>query len=153
MSSLTKGQKRLLVVLAIVVAYGVFDVINNKDSYLGYYSGGKKGKKIKAANVVDLNVQKIKKVSARNTKYLQTWGDDPFYNQKFVRRKVKPVIVQTEVQLNLKAISYNGANSVVMINDRVLMIGDVIEGYQVRKIEPARVTLSKGNVSKILTLK
>jgi hypothetical protein len=152
MSSLTKGQKRLLVVLAIVVAYGIFDVISNKDSYFGYYGGNKKEKKIKPANVVDVNIPEIKKVSNRNAKYLRTWGDDPFYNQRFVRRKISHVPVQTKVQLNLKAISY-GENSVVMINDRVLMVGDVIEGYQIKKIEPGRVLLSKGSENKTLILK
>jgi len=153
MSSLAKGQKRLLVVMAVILAYGIFDVINNKDSYFSYYGGKKKGKKTAQTNVVNLNVPEIKKTSTRNAKYFQTWGDDPFYNQRFVRRRSAPVIAQTEVELNLKAISYNGENSVVMINDRVLMAGDVIDGYQVVKIEPTRVTLSKNGVNKTLTLR
>lgn len=152
MSSLTKGQKRLLVVLAIVLAYGIFDVIKNKDSYFGYYRGNKKEKKIKPTNVVELNVPEIEKTSTLKAKYLHTWGDDPFYNQRFVRRRVVTQQVETEVQLNLKAISY-GENSVVMINDRVLMVGDVIQGYQVKKIEPTRVILSKGSENKILILR
>lgn len=153
MSSLTKGQKRLLVVLAVVLAYGAFDVLTNKDSYFGYYSGKKNDKKVAHPNVVDLNVPQIKKASNQNAKYLQEWGADPFHNQRFVRRRVAPAIINTEVQLNLKAISYNGKNSVVMINDRVLMAGDVIHGYQVVKIEPNRVTLSKGSENKTLTLR
>ena len=152
MSSLTKGQKRLLVVLAIVLAYGIFDVINNKDRYFSYYSDRKKDKKNNLTNVVDLNVPDINKVSDRNARYLQTWGDDPFYNQRFVRRRVVTPRRRAEVQLNLKAISY-GENSVVMINDRVLMVGDVIEGYQIKKIEPNRVMLSKSSENKVLILR
>ena len=152
MSSLTKGQKRLLVVLAIVLAYGIFDVITNKDSYFSYYSHGKKDKGNKSTNVADLNISEIKKASNRSAKYLQTWGDDPFYNQRFVHKRVVTRRRQAEVQLNLKAISY-GENSVVMINDRVLMVGDVIAGYQIKKIEPTRVMLSKGSENKVLILR
>lgn len=154
MSSLTKGQKRLLIVMAVVLAYGIFDVITNKDSYFSYYSTKKKDPKINQTNVVNPNTPDVKKSSIRNAKYLQTWGEDPFYNQRFVRRQSSgPVIIQSEVQLNLKAISYSGTNSVVMINDRVLMAGDVIEGFKVVKIEPSRVTLSKDGENKILTLR
>jgi hypothetical protein len=154
MSSITKGQKRLLIVLGLVLAYGAFDVIKNSDQYVGFYSGGNKSKKVKKSNnVVDVEAQVTQNASVRNVKYLQSWGNDPFYNQSFVRRRVVPRRVQKTVQLNLKAISYNGENSVVMINDRILMVGDVIEGYQVKKIEPARVMLSKGNENKTLTLR
>lgn len=153
MSSLTKGQKRLLVVMALVLAYGVFDVVTNKESYFSYYSSKSQNKKAAPANVVNPNSPETQKRSVRNAKYLQNWGDDPFYNQRFVRRVSSPVIVQTAVELNLKAISFSGENSVVMINDRVLMTGDVIEGYQVVKIEPSRVTLNNGSENKILTLR
>lgn len=154
MSSLTKGQKRLLIVLAVVLGYGIFDVITNKDSYFSYYTGKQKSQKIAPSNVASLNVAETKKTAARNAKYLRTWGDDPFYNQRFVSRRAAPATVQsTEVELNLKAISYSGENSVVMINDRVLMVGDTIEGYQVVKIEPTSVTLSKDSETKTLTLR
>lgn len=153
MSSLTKGQKRLLIVLALVLGYGAFDVIKNSDQYAGFYSGSNKSKKVKQTNVVDVEAKVTQNKSVRNVKYLQSWGNDPFYNQKFVRRRVAPVRIQTAVQLNLKAISYNGENSVVMINDRILMVGDVIHGYQVKRIEQARVILTKGNETKILTLR
>jgi hypothetical protein len=153
MSSFTKGQKRLLGVMVLVIGYGIFDVMTNKDSYFSYYGVKTKSEKISHPNVGDQNAPQIKKLSIRNAKYLQTWGQDPFYNQRFVRRRVVPVITRGEIQLNLKAISYNGENSVVMINDRVLMAGDVIEGYQIRKIEPNRVTLVKGGENKILILR
>jgi hypothetical protein len=152
MSSLTKGQKRLLVVLAIVLAYGAFDVINNKDRYFSYYGGAIKEKKIAPTNVVDSKGAEIKKASNRNAPYLRTWGDDPFYNQRFVHRRRVNKRGETEVQLKLKAISY-GENSVVMINDRVLMVGDFVQGYRIEKIEPTRVMLSKGSENKILTLR
>ena len=154
MSSLTKGQKRLLIVLAVVLAYGIFDVIKNKDQYLGYYSGEKKEKKVRQANIANLNVPQMKKTSSRrNAEYLQTWEDDPFYNQRFVYRRVARVRTQAEVRLNLKAISYSGKNSVVMINDRIMMVGDSIEGYRINKILPNQVVLSKGSENKTLILR
>jgi hypothetical protein len=151
MSSLSKGQKRLLFVLAIVVAYGIFDMVSNRDRYFSYY-GGRRLNKIQPNNSVNVNIAEIKKTSTANAKYLHTWGDDPFYDQRFVHRRVIRQRIQTEAPLNLKAISY-GENSVVMINDRVLMVGDVIQGYQIKRIEPRRVILGKGSETKILTLR
>lgn len=152
MSSLSKGQKRLLIVLAVVLAYGIFDVIKNKDRYLGYYGGGKKDQKVKQANVA--NVPQMKKTSTRrNAKYLQIWKEDPFYNQRFVYRRVVRKQTPAEVQLNLKAISYSGKNSVVMINDRIMMVGDIIHGYRINKILPNQVVLSKGSENKTLILR
>lgn len=151
MLSLSKGQKRLLFVLAIVMAYGIFDVVSNKDRYFSYY-GARKPNKIQPNDAVNINVAEIQKTSNVNAKYLHAWGDDPFYNQRFVHRRVVRQRIPTETPLNLKAISY-GENSVVMINDRVLMVGDVIQGYQIKRIEPRRVILSKGSETKILTLR
>jgi len=152
MSSLTKGQKRLLIVLAVVLAYGIFDVVSNKDSYFSYYKGKKNERKIEQSNMVASNVAEIKKTSATNAAYLQAWGDDPFYNQRYVRRAAT-VRAQSEVQLNLKAISYGNESSVVMINDRILTVGDVIHGYRITRIDPTRVLLIKDGENKILTIR
>jgi hypothetical protein len=70
-----------------------------------------------------------------------------------VEKKVRTVAESAaEVPLVLNAISYNNGNSVVMINQKILSAGDMIEGYKVIRIEPTRVVLTKGDESKTLNL-
>ncbi len=136
----------MLSVLAVVLIYGVFDFVKNKDQYLAFYSKGTK-KVVRSGKHVNATTGQNEKLQMKE--YDKPWGNDPFY----VDRKVRPVAeTAAEVPLILNAISYNNGNSVVMINQKILSAGDVIEGYKVIRIEPARVVLAKGDESKTLNL-
>lgn len=149
MSQLSKGQKRLLVVLLIVAAYAVFDVAKNWDTYMGYYSGkSKKEARVKKPAKARLAVGK--KTSGSQL-YEKGWKTDPFFvkvqQRKTKRRK------RSRSALILKAISYAGDNSVAMINNRIVSVGDVVGGFKVLKINQQNVILGNGVVSKVLSLK
>jgi hypothetical protein len=146
MSQLTKGQKRMFAVLMVVILYAVYDIASNWDTYKAYYSNTTiKNKRNKTA--AEAANQKIN--PTENKSYLKDWNEDPFYisgRQTFVKKSSSP----PETVLKLKAISYAGENSVIMINDKILKTGDIIEGYRIEKIEQKSVTLNKsGKVLKL----
>ncbi len=148
MQSLTPGQKRLFILLAIVLAYAIFDFVKNKDQYLGFY-GKKETAEVKAersAQADSLRTALVRRV------YQKGWGGDPFY-VKLPPRKVKKRPVRKARTFRLKAISFSGESAVAMINNQIVTVGDWIGGYKVLKIEPGRVILGKGSEAKVLTLK
>lgn len=155
MPYITKKQKWLFVVMFIVIAYGVYDFTENSEQYLRFYTGRK--------TTSTLSLEKIKPNDSTSpngadvgAKYKKGWGSDPFYDPGLSRTSSSPKVrKQTikEVHLELKAISYNGRKSMAIINEAMVMNGDVVEGYRVAKIEPDRVVLVKGKATKILTLK
>jgi hypothetical protein len=151
MRSLTKSQKRLFIVLGIVVAYFAFDVVKNWDSYSGFY-GSKHGKAV-APNQTKLANNIVVKNTPRIISYDKNWNKDPFYTPGKTKKVVHRVRRSTQIYLNLKAISFAGQNSVAMINDRILKVGDAISGYRLTKIEPHRVILSGSGGTRVLTLK
>ncbi len=149
MAQLTKSQKRLLLVLFAVLAYAIYDVSTNWDTYFGYYTGKTKksvtqAEKAKAQS--RSNTVQIKKI------YDKSWKSDPFYvpEEKKPERRAP---VRQKSRFDLKAISSDGENSVAMINDRIVTVGDFINGYKITKIESRRVVLGKGAQSLVLTLK
>ncbi|GAB4333806.1 MAG: hypothetical protein Kow0037_12160 [Calditrichia bacterium] len=148
MGQLTKSQKRLLVVLAVVLAYAVFDITTNWDSYTGVYKGKRNKGKSKSSKII--TPKKIIKDSS--FVYNKDWGKDPFYVKVKTSKKNK-TLPKKRVPLKLIAVSSDGNTSVAMINDKILQVGESIAGYTVAKIEPTRVILKKGKDTRILLLK
>ncbi len=146
---ITKSQKRLFIILGIVVAYGIWDFISNMDTYTSFYSG-----KPKAASVTqqqsDQDDAELAAQKKQSTGYLEKWGRDPFH--KKVKKKVqKAVASKPKVRLTLYAISEKENNSVALINDKIVKIGDMIGGYTLIRIGKKDVSLKDG--SKTITLK
>lgn len=140
----TKSQKRLLIVLGIVVAYGIFDISTNLETYKKVYSGSSKARTVKQKTAVDA-AKTTTTNSNMQASYLAGWGRDPFYlkekrgpavNKKIRRKKT--------VNLRLLAISTKGNNSIALINDKIVKLGDIISGYRVLKISQTKVYLSDG---------
>jgi len=150
--NLNKKQKRLVILLAVLLAYAVFDFVMNKDEYLEYYSKKKITAKAKSKKAGKKAPPALKKKSVR-VEYTQNWGSDPFYEKIAYRKKRRAVRARKQVSLRLKAISYSGKSSVAMINNRVMMKGDVISGYRVVEIQPKSVILANGNERRVLHLK
>jgi len=149
MKNLTKGQKRLLVVLLIVLIFAIYDFVKNKDVYLNFYRKKvtKSEKKVGDTNRAGKTSQMIKRLN-----YDKDWKSDPF----FVKVKLKPikqVPKRKKVSFSLKAISYSETKAVALINDKIVSVGDYISGYRVEKIEPHRVVLKRGSENKVLILK
>ena len=148
---LTKSQKILFIVLAIVLAYAIFDFLTHKDTYLGFYSG-QRNETVMADSAAQ-NAQRDTVGDLLKTNLTKIWGDDPF----FIKEKKKPKrykrTVRKEVNFKLRAISFRPEGSVALINSRIVKAGDIIEGYKVIKISENTVVLWNGRNRKVLKLK
>jgi len=139
----TKSQKRLLLLLAIVIIYGIIDFVQNKDDYAQVYLGNNKVKPAQLAS--NINSLLIKKEN-RLPKIDLSWKRDPFV--RIEERQVSKVrTTAPKVHLNLNALTYAAENSFVIINNVILKEGEVIEGYRVEKISQNRVKLTKNGNS------
>lgn len=147
---ITKGQKRLLMLLGLVVSFAVFDFFTNRDKYLSFY--GEKETTVKTVQQKK-NVRKDTMQTAGQKEYVKSWGRDPFASTeqpKVINVKDKPVIKTRPLQLS--AISYMGNNSVALINESIVKVGDKINGYVISAIEQKRVILTKDSERVVLTL-
>ncbi len=148
MGNLTKSQKRLLIVLAIVLAFAGFDIISNWDSYKGFYRS-EPGKIVKKIQQTDSPGKTPVKKTAF---YEKNWKNDPFY--VYVQQKnTKKVYRRRKKGLTVQAISYDEKNPVAMINYQIVSVGEWVNGYRVVKIEPNRVIVAKKGKQKILQFK
>jgi len=147
---LTKSQKILFIVLAIVLAYAIFDFITHKETYIGFYSG-----ETGSSAEIDSSMQKANldsTVDVLKMKLTSHWGEDPFFveprpvvKKSSRKKKREPIFI-------LKAISFRPEGSVALINDRIIKEGDVIQGYKVIKISEKSVILWNGKKRKVLKL-
>ena len=149
MAKLEKRERNLLIVLGIIVLAGAIDFAINTDDYLKYY--GSTDKKVEVKTEKKIQTNQIIDDQNKFTKY-ETWGRDPFYDPStMVKRTVYKPKVQ-EVILDLKAISFSEGKSVAMINSQIVTVGDVVEGYTVKSIEPKQVIIEKDGQTKTLKL-
>ena len=150
MKKLDKREKNLVIVLIVALAIGAVDFIMNMDSYLSFYTEETQQEEVQ----ISQEVQKEEKIRKRNVpeESLKNWGNDPFFNPALRVRKVvyKPKV--KKISLKLKAISMAESMSVAMINNKVLAVGDLIDGYTVKNIQEKEVTLIKGEQTTILKL-
>lgn len=150
--SLAKREKKLLYFLAIVTVVFVVDLVINSDDYSWITSSADEKEAVRKKTDHKSNDVKETSVKKRYQASLMPWNRDPFYDAKnIVKKKVKKVVKKL-APLTLKAISIANAGSVAMINDKVLMAGDVIAGYTVERIEAKQVVLSKNGKKRILKL-
>ena len=139
----TKSQKRLLLLLAIVIIYGIIDFVQNKDDYAQVYLGNNKVKPAQLAS--NINSLLIKKEN-RLPKIDLSWKRDPFVRIEDLQvSKVRTAA--HKVSLILNALTFAAENSFVIINNVILKEGEVIEGYRVEKISQNRVKLTKNGNS------
>ena len=147
---ITKSQKRLLILLGLVLIYFVYDVATNWDTYAGFYSG-KKTVVRKKDNGKDKN-KTVQTEEQNKQKYLEKWGRNPFYKKVERKKTVKRSVQKRKIKLFLYAVSMKDNNSVALINDKVVKVGDMISGYTLQKIEKKQVVLSDGKNKLVLKL-
>jgi mevalonate kinase len=147
---ITKSQKRLLILLGVVLLYAIYDFTSNMDTYLAVYSGKKVVTQTEEKTSSDA---KPKQASVpHQTAYLEKWGRDPFY-KRVVQKKSKQVKKKKRTtHFILQAISMKDNSSIAIINDKIVKLGDIISGYTLKKIEKKRVVLSDGNKTLVLKL-
>jgi len=154
--NITKSQKRLLIVLGIVLIYFIYDLISNMSTYKDIYLGSEDT--TAAIDSVDTLSQQGRKNGAVQTKvYLEKWGQSPFYvfraaPKKYIRKNGRRVKIKKN-PLKLLAISLRENHSVALINDKIVKVGDIISGYQVKRIDKKTVYLSDGKKKIKLVLK
>ncbi len=136
-----KSQKRLFIILGVVVAYAAYDFISNRSDY-EVYSGGGKTVVVKPSKNVILKAN-VQKAQVKDLDF--KWKKDPFYRDDIPKKilKKKRRIKPKERPLRLQAITFSDQNSFVMINDLILSEGEYVQGYMVKKIERTRVKLIK----------
>ena len=149
MAKIEKRQRILLIVLIIVIMGAAVDITINTDDYLRFYGSKKEAVRQESNTIVkqDTVSQKGKKLSQYNL-----WGRDPFRDLSIRTERVYRVPQTEEVSLNLSAISIADGGSVAMINNQIVTVGDDIEGYTVKEIEPKQVLLEKNGQTKIIQL-
>jgi len=146
---LTKSQKRLFIVLAIILSYAVTDFFINKEHYIRFYftENGKTGEP-----GTPLVNEKTQIVNSPETKIRLEWKRNPFREiGKNPAAKIKKP--SAGPKLVLQAITCSDKNSFVMINDLILKEGEFIAGYQISKIFPNRVRLTENGKSLYLQTK
>ncbi len=148
----SKSQKRLFILLGVVVLYAAYDFISNKDDYEKMYAGKKKVVQSKPSKNVQL---KVTQETRQITDIDMDFKRDPFFRDDMIKKIVqyKKRSKPKTRPLKLQAITYSDDNSFVMINELILAEGEMVEGYIVEKIEKTRVRLSKGGKSIYLNSK
>jgi len=151
--AVTKSQKRLFILLGIVVLYAAYDFISNKEDYDKMYAGEKEI--VVQTNPSDKLQLKALQQTRQITDIDMNFKRDPFFRDDMVKKIVqyKKRLKPKARSLKLQAITYSDANSFVMINDLILTEGEYVEGYIVEKIEKTRVRLSKNGKSIYLNSK
>ncbi len=137
---ITKSQKRLFILLGILIVYLIYDLITNMESYTKFYSGDK----AKPAEVAAKKDSTKEVENQREIDYLAEWGKDPFYLSFTAGPKKRSIKKDYTPSLQLYAISYKGDQSAALINDKFLKVGAIVEGFVLQKIEKNQVTLSDG---------
>ena len=96
-----------------------------------------------AASSLERVRQNEKNLSAQEAFWEKDWGRDPFF--------VSGSEALSGVGLILSGIVWDEKMPVAMINEKVLKIGDVIEGYRLVMISPSSVTIisSSGKESEV----
>ena len=73
-----KRQKRMLIVLGVVLSYAAFELITNSEQYFGYYMGSSEDNQQQQTVQQAAVVQPVEHKPGVN-QYDKDWGDDPFY--------------------------------------------------------------------------
>lgn len=79
-----------------------------------------------------------------------SWGRDPFF-LPIESEPVKEVEQKRDQPFLLNAIIYKEGQGAAIINDRIVRMGDYIEGMLVQEVQPDRVVLKEGG--KVIELK
>jgi len=137
---MSKSQKYLAVLLAIVLLYVAIEVSSNWQQYKSYYfsnSGQNRVVKPVVSTYGNLHTKNFAE------QHMLNWKGDPF---KLAVRQIittqKKLQSRSDTKLKLKAITKDATNAFVMINESILMEGEIIRGYRIEKIYPDKVELS-----------
>jgi hypothetical protein len=137
---LNKSQKRLFIILGLVLSYAVIDVIINMNQYKSLYFGSGRESGQSANSLVKPKQKQDIGTDIQSIEF--DWKRDPFKSDRVLVKNSRKKLSKAQ-RLFLNAITYSGSNSLVIINDQILRTGDKIGGYTVQKIYNDKVKLTK----------
>lgn len=156
--NMTRGQKRSLILLLLVLAYGVFDFITNREDYLAFYAGEKTAldmalDSLKQEGETPVDSTTTEEAPVATVVYTGGWGKDPFaLPARPSRARKAPPAQKRQFRLRLRGVSISQTRSVALINNAVVKEGEYIGPYRVVKIYPDRVVLTNGRERRVLTV-
>lgn len=155
-TAITKSQKRLFILLAVVASYAVYDLLTSEPK--NRKSGTDKAVQSATQNTQDPS-SAVSNARSIPVDFPATgWKRDPFRRDKEnisrdnLNKVIEFLMSQRPGNLHLTAISKNGNQSYALINDQILSVGEIINGYRVVDIRAANVVLKKNDLSFTLVL-
>ena len=155
-TAITKSQKRLFILLAVVASYAVYDLLTSEPK--NRKSGTDKAVQSATQNTQDPS-SAVSKARSIPVDFPATgWKRDPFRRDKEnisrdnLNKVIESLMSQRPGILHLTAISKNGNQSYALINVQILSVGEIINGYRVVDIRAANVVLKKNDHSFTLVL-
>ena len=146
---INKSQKRLLIILGIILVCAILDITMNPENYTYYF----KEEREEQTFVEDSSFTENVEIKIEKNSYNKNWDKDPFSPAVTVYGRAVSTKAGSFGQLHLKAISYGAKKSAAIINGKILKTGDKILGYRIEQIKPDTVIVSRGKSKFKLTLK
>jgi hypothetical protein len=156
--AISKSQKRLFILLAIIASYAVYDLATAKPrpaKSVAETAAQATGAQTEAVSAI---VAAIAQPAVQMSLLVSDWRRDPFRKQAEkmtaynLNKVVETLLVPKLGNLHLTAISKSGNKSYALINDQILTQGEVMNGYKIVDIQATQVILKKNDFSFTLTL-
>lgn len=153
---LSKTQIRLFIVLGILLAYAVYDLATARP---------KPAAKEKPKKTVPANSSAAEQIAAAAAPVksapamtFASWKRDPFKkrieinSRVSIGKMVESLVIPKMTNFNLSAISKNGKKSYAIINDQIVGVGELVNGFRVVEIQTGSVILKKNDFTFTLQL-
>lgn len=144
--------------LAIVGAYAVYDLSTAKPKPVKFTDEATSKTKTDQTEPISESAISNVRSTVQVSFPVSEWRRDPFRRQvermtSFnLNKVVETILVPKLGNLHLTAISQNGNKSYALINDQILTLGEVMNGFKIVDIQATQVILKKNDFSFTLTL-
>lgn len=150
--TLKKSEKRLLVILGIVVAVFLVDQF-----FLG---SGDEDDAVPSPNLAQQNTQVVQSIVSQtgsgqgsvqqsgiiSKKYFESWGRDPFSSRQVVAVQARAAQKKAQQSLpELRGFFWKKGRAYVLIDEIILTEGEEKDGLRVERIRDKEVLCSQGN--------
>lgn len=151
---MSKSQKRLLIILALMASYAVYDRATARPKPMS------PPKEIVATGTITVPDQAsgVRSVNPRPVTVVTGWRRDPFRkypeaaSASFIGKALQKILLPKLTDLELTAISHDGRQAYALINDQIVTAGESIHGYRVVDIRSTDVVLKKDDFTFTLSL-
>ncbi|MBL7996804.1 hypothetical protein JNM05_15665 [bacterium] len=157
-TAITKSQKRLFIVLAIVASYAVFDLATAEPKQKKAVNPASPNTPAAEAEQAPASIVSQDQQAVHVNFPASEWKRDPFRKQAEkwtafgLDRVVETLLAPKLGNLHLTAVSKSGNKSYAIINDHIVSVGELMNGYKIVDINATQVILKKNDHSFTLTL-